>query len=221
MPRQRVRTPEEHLRRADAVLGEIMDEVEREGSRPALSPDPSERDDPNMPTDSYGLLVRSIVSQNLSNMASRSVYRRLTERFGGRPPAPWEILDEDPDKLHLGVGLSKAKTMSLRSLAACVLTGELDLDHMRDLSDEEVVARLEAVKGIGTWTADVFLMFHLHRPDVLPVGDLALRRAVQKAYGLGEPPGPAELRRIAEPWRPYRTLACRYLYEMTHATPQV
>jgi DNA-3-methyladenine glycosylase II len=198
-----------------------MDEVEREGSRPLMPPDPSKRDDPNMPTDSYGLLVRSIVSQNLSNKASRSIYLRLTEHFGGHPPSPQEVMDEDPEKLHSAAGLSRAKTASLRSLADCILTGQLDLDHMDDLSDKDVVEQLDVVKGIGTWTADVFLMFHLHRPDVLPVGDLALRRAVQKAYGLDGPPGPAEMQRIAEPWRPYRTLGSMYVWEMTHATPQV
>jgi DNA-3-methyladenine glycosylase II len=221
MTRRSVKTAEDHLRSADPVLGAIMDEVAREGSAPMMPPDPTVRDDPNMPTDSYGLLVRAIVSQNISTVASRAIYLRLAERFGGRPPTPQEILDDDPDKMRVAAGLSRAKTTSLRSLADCIVSGQLDVEQLQDLPDKDVVAQLDVVKGIGTWTADMFLMFHLYRPDVLAVGDLALRRAVQRAYGLGAPPGPAELQRIADPWRPHRTLACMYFWESAHATPQV
>jgi DNA-3-methyladenine glycosylase II len=223
MTRQSARTPEEHLRRADPVLGAIMDGVVREdgGARPTLPPDPSLPPDPNMPTDSYGVLVRAIVSQNISTIASRSIYRRLTERFGGRPPAPQEILDDDPDELRLAAGLSRAKTISLHSLAEYIVSGELDLERLHELPDPDVVAQLSALKGIGTWTADMFLIFHLHRPDVLPVGDLDLRRGVEKAYGLPGLPGPADVERIAEAWRPYRTLACIYIWRTIEKTPQV
>jgi DNA-3-methyladenine glycosylase II len=221
MTRQSVKTAEEHLRRADAALGAVIDEVVRDGDRPTLTPDPTLPPDPNMPTDRYGVLVRAIVSQNISEMASRSIYRRLIERFGSRPPTPQEILDDDPDELRAAVGLSRAKVASLHSLAEHIVSSELELERLHELADEDVIAQLVSVKGIGSWTADIFLIFHLHRPDVLPAGDLGLRHAVEKAYGLDGPPAPAEVERIAEPWRPHRTLACLYLWRTTEATPQV
>jgi DNA-3-methyladenine glycosylase II len=188
---------------------------EDDGARPALP------HDPDLPTDRYGVLVRAIVSQNLSATASRSIYRRLTERFGGQTPAPQKLLDDDTDELCAAAGLARAKAASLRALAEHIVSGRLDLERLHELPDEDVVAQLVAVKGIGTWTADMFLIFHLHRPDVLPAGDIGLRRAVETAYGLDSRPGPAELQRIAEPWRPHRTLACLYLWRMADAMPQV
>jgi DNA-3-methyladenine glycosylase II len=222
MTRRSAATPEKHLRRADPVLATVMDEVVRDGGGvgPALSPDPAGPSDPNMPTDDYGVLVRAIVSQNISESASLSIWRKLIERFDGRPPTPQEILETDPDDLREAAGLSRAKTVSFRSLADCILTEQLHLDRLHELSDEEVIAQLSLVKGIGTWTAEIFLIFHLHRPDVLPVGDLGLRRAIERAYDLEGPPRPPELERIAEPWRPYRTLACIYLWRTVEATPQ-
>ena len=100
-----------------------------------------------------------------------------------------------------------------------MLSGELELERLDELSDEEVIAELTAVKGIGQWSADMFLMFHLERPDVLPVGDLGIRRAIERAYGLPELPEAAEMERIAEPWRPHRTLACRYLWRSLQNEP--
>jgi DNA-3-methyladenine glycosylase II len=221
MSLQSVGTPEEQLRRADSRLAEVIDDVVRDGDPPKLPPDPALPADPNMPTDRYGVVVRAIVSQNISEIASRAIYLRLIERFGGRPPTPQEILADDPDELRLAAGLSRAKVASFRSLAEHILSGELELSQLQDLPDEDVVAQLSAVKGIGTWTADIFLIFHLHRPDVLPVGDVGLRRAVQQAYGLPAPPVAAELERIAEPWRPHRTLACLYLWRTVEAMPAI
>jgi DNA-3-methyladenine glycosylase II len=169
--------------------------------------------------DHYGALVRAIVGQQLSVHAARAIYGRLTERFGGRPPTPSEILDDDPGELRAAAGLSRAKVAFLRSLAEHVSSGELELERLDELPDEEVIAELVAVKGLGTWSADMFLMFHLERPDVLPVGDLGIRRAIQRAYGLEELPQADQIERIAEPWRPYRTLACRYLWRSLHNEP--
>jgi DNA-3-methyladenine glycosylase II len=107
----------------------------------------------------------------------------------------------------------------LRSLAEHVLDGSLELDKLDALSDDDVIAELTAVKGIGTWSAHMFLMFHLERPDVVAVGDLGIRKAVQLAYGLDAPPDPARLTEIAEPWRPHRTLACIYLWRSLDAVP--
>ncbi|WP_329454111.1 DNA-3-methyladenine glycosylase family protein [Streptomyces sp. NBC_01497] len=206
MTRERVRAPEEALRLADPVLATIIDEVDGMGGiRPALPPDPGPPNDPSMPTDCFGAIIRGIAGQNISAFASRAIYRKLTDRFGGRPPTPRQILDDDPDELRVAAGLSNAKTISLRSLAEHILSGELQLDQLHKLPDEDVIEQLSAVKGIGAWTAERFLIRHLNRPDILPVGDLGIRNGVRKIYELPSAPAHAELRRIAEPWRPYRT----------------
>ena len=213
-------TPEDHLRRTDPVLGAIIDRLMNEngGIARTMPPNPALPPDPNIPSDHYSMLIRAIVSQNISIIASTAIYRRLNERFGNRPPTPQEILEEDPDELRLAAGLSRAKAVSLRSLAEHIVSGELDLEGLHELADDEVVTQLVAVKGIGTWTAHMFLIFHLHRPDVLPVGDLEIRRCVQREYQLAAMPRPAQLTRIAEPWRPHRTLACMYLWQVAHTT---
>jgi DNA-3-methyladenine glycosylase II len=199
-----------HLRASDPVLAGVIETVgklpdSREG-RPARE-------------DHYGALVRSIVGQQLSVLAARAIYGRLTERFEGRPPTPQEILDDEPEELRAAAGLSRAKVGFLRSLAEHVLSGELELERLDELPDEQVIAELVAVKGLGVWTSHMFLMFHLERPDVLAVGDLGIRRAIERAYGLDALPQPAEIERIAEPWRPYRTLACRYLWRSLQNEP--
>ena len=170
-------------------------------------------------TDVYAALVRAIVGQQLSTHAARAIYARLLERFGGHPPTPQQILDDDPDELRVAAGLSHAKVRYLRSLAEHVAAGALEINRLTELSDEEVMAELVAVNGIGAWSAHIFLMFTLQRPDVLAVGDLGVRRAVQRAYGLPELPTPAELTKIAEPWRPYRTAACVVLWTSLDNAP--
>ena len=164
------------------------------------------------PDDAYGALVRTIVGQQLSTKAARTIYGRLAALFGHRPPTPEEILSADEDVLR-AAGLSRQKVGYLRDLARHVRSGELDFSTLHDLPDEEVSARIVAVKGLGRWSADMFLMFHLSRPDVLPVGDLGIRRAVEKAYGLPGLPDADTLRTLSGPWRPHRTLACLYLWE--------
>jgi DNA-3-methyladenine glycosylase II len=163
--------------------------------------------------------VRSIVGQQLSTAAARAIYTRLIDRFGGRTPTPEEVLADDPEALRAAAGLSRAKVGFLRSLAEHVIDGSLELERLEQLPDEEVIAELVAVKGLGRWSAHMFLMFHLQRPDVLPLGDLGIRRALMVRYGLPELPGPAESEQIAEPWRPHRTLACRFLWRSLDATP--
>ena len=170
------------------------------------------------PLEPYGALVRSIVGQQLSTKAARTIYDRLTDMFGGRTPTPAELLAADPDEVRTA-GLSRAKVSYLRSLAEHVEAGELELARLSELPDEEVSAQLTAVKGLGQWTADMFLIFHLRRPDVLPVGDLGIRRAVERAYGLPEMPDPARLTEIAEPWRPNRSLASLYLWRSLDNAP--
>ena len=191
------------MRACDPVLAGVIDSVGRlpgsRAGRPA-------RDD------HYGALVRSIIGQQVSTHAARAIYNRLTERFGGRPPTPAEILAEDPEELRAAVGLSRAKAGYLRSLAEHVQSGELELARLDQLSDERVIEELVAVKGLGVWTAHMFLMFQLERPDVLPTGDLGIRRAIERAYRLDHLPLASEIEELAAPWRPYRTLACRYLW---------
>jgi DNA-3-methyladenine glycosylase II len=167
----------------------------------------------------YGALVRAIVGQQLSVRAARAIYGRLLARFSDRPPTPSQILADDPEELRAAAGLSRAKVAYLRSLAEHVLSGELELERLDELDDDRVIAELTAVKGIGLWSAQMFLMFQLERPDVLAVGDLGIRRAMEIAYGLPELPQPVVMERIAEPWRPYRTLACRYLWRSLQNEP--
>jgi DNA-3-methyladenine glycosylase II len=156
--------------------------------------------------------VRGIAGQQLSVLAARAIWRKLLARFDGRTPTPEEILADDPDALRVAAGFSRAKVAYLRSLAEHVVSGDLDLGRLAELPDDEVMRELTAVKGIGVWTAQMYLMFTLHRPDVLPTGDLGIRNAIQRAYGLETPPKPAEMEAIAERWRPYRTRASRYLW---------
>ena len=163
--------------------------------------------------------MRAIVGQQLSTKAARAINTRLNDRFGGRPPTPAEILAEDPEELRAAAGLSRAKVGFLRSLAEHVSSGELELERMNELDDDDVIAELVAVKGLGDWSAHMFLIFHLERPDVLPVGDLGVRRAIMNAYELPELPSPDEMTRIAEPWRPHRSTAARYLWRSLDATP--
>jgi DNA-3-methyladenine glycosylase II len=199
-----------HLRAADPVIAALMDEYG--------SPDEVLRRRGRRPGDAYGALVRSIVGQQLSTKAARAIWERLVDLFDGRTPTPREIIESDPEAIR-AVGLSRPKVAYLRDLAERVEDGELELDSLPELPDEEVSDQLIAVKGLGRWTADMFLIFHLGRPDVLPVGDLGIRRAVQRNYGLDELPAAAELERIAEPWRPHRSLACLYLWRSLDSAP--
>jgi DNA-3-methyladenine glycosylase II len=168
--------------------------------------------------DAYGALLRSIVGQQLSTKAAATIYGRMLELFGGHAPTPRQLLEVDPERIR-SAGLSRAKIAYLRDLAGHVEEGRLDLEHLPELPDEEVSAQLTDIKGLGQWTADMFLMFHLRRPDVLPVGDQGIRRAVQVEYRLRKLPDPKRLEKIARPWRPYRTLACLYLWSSLDNTP--
>jgi DNA-3-methyladenine glycosylase II len=198
----------EHLSKADLVLGAL---IRRLG--------PLEDRDGNRPRDHYAGLVRTICGQQLSTKAAQSIWLRLLEHFDGAPPTPEAILDADPEELRAAAGLSRAKVVYLRSLAEHVTSGALELDRLDQLDDAVVMAELVAVKGLGEWSAHMFLMFQLNRPDVLAPGDLGIRKGVQIVYELAELPSPAEVTHIAEGWRPYRTTACRYLWRAIDATP--
>jgi DNA-3-methyladenine glycosylase II len=196
---QRERRAVAHLRAADPVLARMIDDLG--GAVPAWTPT----------GDPYGAIIRAVVSQQLSVIAARAILGRLQERFGGRNPTPAEVLADDPDGLK-SVGLSRAKVVSLRSLAEHLESGALQLDRLGALDDEALVAELSAVKGIGEWTAQVLLVTELAREDVLVAGDLVIRQAVQRGWELDHLPVRAELYELAEPWRPHRSTACAVLW---------
>jgi 3-methyladenine DNA glycosylase/8-oxoguanine DNA glycosylase len=162
------------------------------------------------PGDRFGTLARVIVGQQISARAAAAIFARLRELMGTDAPAA--ALARASDEELRGVGLSRNKLASLRDLAERTLDGRLELDRLDELPDEEVTAQLVAVRGIGPWTADLFLLGALGREDVLPAGDLHLRRMVRDAYGLGDVPSERQVREIGERWRPHRSLATAYLY---------
>jgi DNA-3-methyladenine glycosylase II len=170
------------------------------------------------PADAYGALLRAIVGQQLSTKAARTIYLRVCGLFGDSTPSPEQLLEASEDDLR-GAGLSGRKVEYIRDLAAHVLSGELELDRLEELSDEEAIAELVAVRGLGQWTAEMFLIFHLGRPDVLSGGDLGIRKAVQGEYGLEEMPTPQQVLEIGERWRPNRSLASLYLWESLASVP--
>lgn len=208
-PAQKWTADDRRLMRADKVLRRVMEEqgpihpeIDRRGSR----------------SDPYEALARAIVGQQLSTKAAASIWAKLLDQFGGKTPTPEQILRKRRTTLRKA-GLSNAKVEFLRDLAAHVKDGRLDLKRLGKLPDEDIVAELIEVKGVGQWTAEMFLIFHLGRPDIVSVGDLGIRRAVQIAYGMEELPGPDELEKLAEAWRPHRTLACLYLWRSLDNTP--
>jgi DNA-3-methyladenine glycosylase II len=189
-----------HLRNADPVVGGLIDTHGSYQPRPA--------------TDPYASLVRTILFQQLAGAAASAIQRRLYALYGGdetRTPTPMELL-ATTDEAFRGAGVSRQKAGYLRDLAQHVVDGSLDFEGIGDAADEEVAERLTAVKGIGEWSAHMFLMFQLGRPDVLPVGDLGVRTGMRIAYGLEETPGPKEALTIGEPWAPYRSVASWYMW---------
>jgi DNA-3-methyladenine glycosylase II len=169
--------------------------------------------------DGFVTLVRSIISQQISGRAAQSIGARLEQCLGPAGFAPGAILAATDETLR-AAGLSAAKARSLRDLAEKVQTGVVPLDDLPTLADEDVIARLLPVRGIGRWTAQMFLVFSLGRLDVLPVEDLGLRVGVQRQYALPELPGKTQLLELAEPWCPYRTVATWYLWRSLGAVPQ-
>jgi DNA-3-methyladenine glycosylase II len=194
-----------HLARRDPVLKRLI-----AGVGPCTM-----RHDP----DGFAALVRSIIAQQISTKAAASIHARLVQALGERglqPPALLALTDEE----LRGAGLSASKVRSLRDLADKVHSGTVPLGRLPDLTDEEVIACLLPVRGIGRWTAQMFLIFSLGRPDVLPVDDLGLRAGVRQAYELADLPGREALTELAEPWRPYRSVATWYFWRSRGFVPQ-
>jgi DNA-3-methyladenine glycosylase II len=167
--------------------------------------------------DPFKALIRAIVGQQLSAKAAATIFSRFEALFDAFPTPP-QVLAVPDDRLR-GVGLSSQKLGYLRDLCRRIVEGELPLDVLDRMDDEAVIEKLTQVKGIGRWTAEMFLIFRLQRPDVLPVGDLGIVRAVQRAYKLRKAPSPDRLTRIGEVWRPYRSVACWYLWASLNNEP--
>jgi DNA-3-methyladenine glycosylase II len=170
------------------------------------------------PADAYGALLRAIVGQQLSTKAARTIYLRVLDLFDGKTPAPAQLLEASEADLR-GAGLSGRKVEYIQDLARHVLSGELELERLGEIGDEEAIEELVAVRGLGRWTAEMFLIFHLERPDVLSGGDLGIRKAIQVEYGLEEMPAPQRVVEIGERWSPHRSLASLYLWESLAAVP--
>jgi DNA-3-methyladenine glycosylase II len=179
-----------------------------------------ERRSEERPADAYGALLRAIVGQQLSTKAARTIYLRVLDVFAGTTPSPEQLLEASEADLR-GAGLSGRKVEYVRDLAAHVIGGELELERLGELGDEEAIEEIVAVRGLGQWTAEMFLIFHLERPDVLSGGDLGIRKAVQIEYELEEMPTPQRVLEIGEPWRPHRSLASLYLWESLAAVPGI
>jgi DNA-3-methyladenine glycosylase II len=177
-------------------------------AEPGLDPD---RLFDGLPSDLWGALVLQVIGQQLSLAAAAAILTRLDALHGGRMPTPAELLATDAETLR-GIGMSRAKAEYLHDLAARLEDGRLDLDRLSTLDDDDARTALTEVKGVGRFTADGVPMLALHRPDVWPAADLALRRAVERTWGLDPPVSVAQVDELGERFRPWRTLAAAYLY---------
>jgi DNA-3-methyladenine glycosylase II len=194
-----------HLARRDPVMRDLM---RRHGPCGLAS---------RQHADPFKALMQAIISQQLSTKAAATIGARVMGLCGGAPtPEAIERLTDQELRL---AGLSGQKTRYMRDLSRRVLDGSLALADIESLDDEAVIGALTSVKGIGRWTAEMFLIFRLQRPDVLPVGDLGIVKAVQQHYGMRRVPSPERLMKLGEQWRPYRTVACWYLWASLNNTP--
>jgi DNA-3-methyladenine glycosylase II len=190
-----------HLRRVDPVMSEVIDRV----GKCTLAP----REE----WTHFDALVRSIVYQQLSGKAAATIHGRVLALIGDGAEAAQRIVATSHEDLR-AAGLSNAKARYVRNLAEHVLDGSLPVESLHDLSDEEIIAALTQVKGIGKWSAQMFMMFRLGRPDVLPELDLGVQKGIQKAYRLRKLPTPKQVLRRGEKWAPYRTIGSWYMWRI-------
>jgi DNA-3-methyladenine glycosylase II len=188
-----------HLKRVDPKLARV---IERVG--------PCQLE-PRADGSHFDHVVRAIIYQQLSGLAARTIHTRFQALYGGRTPTPAELL-ETPDERLRAVGLSRQKLGYLKDLAARVASGEVPIEALHELSDDEIITALTRVKGVGRWTAQMFLMFRLGRPNVLPDVDLGIQKGIQLAYGMRKLPTPKRVLKIGAKWAPYCTVACWYLW---------
>ena len=190
-----------HLKNSDPIMAAI---IERHGPC---------RIQYGQPT--FAALTESIVYQQLAGAAAAAIFRRFTD-LTGLPLVPAGVLKLSDEQMR-SAGLSKQKLSYIRDLAERVADGRVRFDHLHELTDDEVIAELTQVKGIGPWTAQMFLMFTLKRMDVLPTGDLGIQSAIKKHYRKRKLPKPADMEKLARKWVPYRTIACWYLWKCVDA----
>ena len=190
-----------HLKSVDPVMAGVIDAV----GKCTLTP--------RTEWTHFDALLRSIVYQQLSGKAAATIHGRVLELVGDGAGAPKRIVGTSHEKFR-AAGLSNAKANYVRNLAEHVLDGSLPVESLHELSDEEIIAALTQVKGIGTWSAQMFLMFRLGRPDILPATDLGVQKGVQRAYKLRKLPTPAQVLRRGAKWAPYRTVASWYMWRV-------
>jgi len=189
-----------HLRTVDPIVATLIQQHGPYRPRPAM--------------DHYESLLRTILFQQLNGKAASSIQARWMALYGDRYPTPTELL-ATTDEAFRTAGISRQKTGYLRDVAERTLAGSLDLRNVEALPDEEIITQITAVKGLGEWSAHMFLMFQLGRPDILPIGDFGVRNGMKIAYALPEMPTPAQAREIGEPWAPYRSVASWYMWRAT------
>lgn len=190
-----------HLKKVDPVMAQVIEKVGSYKGWPATG------------GSHFDAVARSIVFQQLSGKAAGTIHGRFQGLYGGRTPLPSELAITSDEQLR-AIGLSRQKSAYLKDLGARVTSGELPIETLHELTDEEVVTALTQVKGIGRWTAQMFLMFRLGRPDVLPDLDLGVQKAIQRAYRLRKLPTPERVLKIGAKWAPYRTVASWYLWRL-------
>ncbi|MFN2400172.1 MAG: DNA-3-methyladenine glycosylase [Gemmatimonadaceae bacterium] len=193
-----------HLRTADPKLALVIKRVGRCKLEPRAE------------GTHFDAVMRAIIYQQLSGKAAATILRRTLGLYGDRHPTPDELLATPDEKLR-AVGLSRQKISYLKDLAIKVKTGAVPMEGLHELPDDDVLAALTAIKGVGRWTAQMFLMFRLGREDVLPVGDLGIQKAIMKSYGLRKMPSPDRVQRIGAKWAPHSTVACWYLWRSLDA----
>ena len=197
-----------HLKKVDPVMAEVIEKV---GSYKGW---------PSSQGSHFDAVARSIVFQQLSGKAAGTIHGRFQGLYGGRTPLPSELATTSDEQLR-AVGLSRQKSAYLKDLGARVTAGELPIETLHELTDEEVISALTQVKGIGRWTAQMFLMFRLGRLDVLPDLDLGIQKGIQRAYRLRKLPTPERVKKIGAKWAPYRTIACWYLWRLVDTVTPV
>lgn len=204
--KQRLRTAEIHLSKEDPVIGSLI----KQYGQCKLVPH----------SDHYGELVSSIVGQQLSAKAAAVIWLRLLALFGNKMPTPNQLIDIEEERLR-AAGVSRPKIKYMKDLAAHILDKRLDLDHIATMPNEQLIEQLTAVKGIGEWSAHMFMIFGLGRLDILPTGDLGIRKALMQHYDLPELPDPATTITIANQnnWHPYETVASWYLWKALDNSP--
>jgi DNA-3-methyladenine glycosylase II len=190
-----------HLKTSDPTLARV---IERVGVC---------RFKPNAAGTHFDAVARSIVYQQLSGSAARTIYTRVLARYGGEPPSPAQLLATVDTELR-AVGLSRQKIAYLKDLAAKTHAGEIPIDALHELSDDEIIHALTRVKGVGRWTAQMFLIFRLGRPNVLPELDLGIRKGIQRAYRMRALPSEVRVRKLGRKWEPYCSVASWYLWRL-------